>query len=157
MTHQSMDTNSIQFGEPICFIDITYSGRNDSKIVVSAKPTPAGATACKPGNLEQSAQPVGSLTGWAVCFPGGSAGLNLPGCSPGFRFFQAVGLVQFFFFAAQLLLVWEERLFAILSCFPSCLESFPIECSVSVWNETVIPWRNTAYWLTPYSLLSLLS
>lgn len=105
MTHQSMDTNRFQFGEPIGFIDITYSGRNDSKIVVSAKPTPAGATACKPGNLEHSAQPVGSLTGWAVCFPGGSAGLNLPGCSSGFHFFQAVGLVQFFFFAAQLLLV----------------------------------------------------
>ena len=92
-----MDTNSIQFGEPIGFIDITYRGRNDSKIAVTAKPTTAGVRACKPGNQEHNAQPVGSLIGWAVCFPGGSAGLNLPGGSSGFCNFHEVCLVSVFF------------------------------------------------------------
>ena len=85
----------------------TYRGRNDSKIAVTAKPITAGVTACKPENLEHNAQPVGSLTGWAVCFPGGSAGLNLPGGSSGFHNFHEVGLGSVLFL--KLSFSWFER------------------------------------------------
>lgn len=123
-THHSMDTNSIQFGESIGFIDITYRGRNDSKVVVTAKLTPAGVTACKPGNPEHNTQSVGSLTGWAVCFPGASAGLNLPGSSSGFRSFQAVGLGSFLFCSSASLGLRGETL-SYFELFPFLFRELP--------------------------------
>lgn len=53
--------------------------KNYSKMSASVKPTPAWVTAhgsWKPGR-HCTVQPAGSLAGWKVSFPGGSAGLTL--------------------------------------------------------------------------------
>ena len=73
MIEQSTDATKDQLGGPVGFTGVqgyergvTYGSRNDSKISVSPKPIPAQVTdsSQEPGNLEQSAQPTGSSTGW---------------------------------------------------------------------------------------------
>jgi hypothetical protein len=67
--NQSMDTTS--------FIGATYRSRNDSKLAVSLKPTPAWVTAQKAGHLEHTAQPGSRSMGWRLSFLGCSVDLSL--------------------------------------------------------------------------------
>ena len=74
---------------------VTDRNRNDPKTAAPPRPTPAWVTAHKAGNLEHTAQPAGSSTGWRVSFPGASVGLSLfQAAQAGLCFFQAAGLVS---------------------------------------------------------------
>lgn len=57
-----------------------------TQMAASPRPTPAWVTAHKPGNLEHTAQPSDSSTGWRMFFPSDSD-LNLSHVT------QAAGLV----------------------------------------------------------------
>lgn len=92
LIEQSTDTTKVQFDEPIHFIGVTYCNTGEEFLTgvemterqLHHHQSPAWMTAHKAGNLEHTAQPVGSPIGWRVYFPGGSVGLNL---------FQAAQLV----------------------------------------------------------------
>lgn len=68
------------------FISVVYRNRGDG-LLIGAKmtqrqlhqqtPPPHGRQFTKSGNLENTAQPVGSSTCWKVSFPDGSVGPNL--------------------------------------------------------------------------------
>lgn len=58
------------------FYWITYRGRKDSKAAELPRPTPAGVTTHKTGDLEHAAQPAGSLDSWSV--PSRHLGWSLP-------------------------------------------------------------------------------
>lgn len=72
----STDTTKVQLGELVSFIGVTQRNggeglltgtKKDSKIASLWRPTPTQVTAHTSGNLELTARPEGSSTGWGTC------------------------------------------------------------------------------------------
>lgn len=87
-TDQSTDTTRVELGEPMSFTVVTCRSRNDTqKKLRPQSPPQRGWQFVKARNMEHSAQPAVSSTGWRVSsgpgltwsepFPGSSAGLRI--------------------------------------------------------------------------------